>query len=101
MKLYKHVPITVVRVDIFERTVGCKTITIMETDPHYVADTLQDMLREELVTLTFNPLKKIHKVTVQCYRQEGLKKEKGKYKSFTVNGLSIEEIKGIFIRNLD
>jgi hypothetical protein len=101
MKLYKHVPTTVVRVDIFERKIGCKTITVVEEDPFFVSEELQKILKNKTISITLNPLNSIHKVTVQCYRQEGLKKEKGKYKSFTVNGLSIEEIKELFIKNLD
>ena len=56
------------------------------------------MLPKE-VEVKLNPTEPLSKVGVQCYEHDG--KKKGKYKRFTVYGLTVDEVYEIFISNLE
>ncbi len=99
MKLYKFDRPKVVRVDIFIKG-ECKTFTVDERDAVKVSENLKKILSKELVTVKINPIMPpTLKVTVQCYEHDG--KVKGKYKSFRVYGLTVNEAHEMFMKNFE
>jgi hypothetical protein len=97
MKLFKFERPIVVRVDVFVKG-KCKTFSIDESDAEKVSNELKNMLPNE-VEVKLNPKEPLSKVGIQCYEHDGVKK--GKYKRFTVYGLTVEQIYIIFMKNLE
>lgn len=100
MKLFKFERPTIVRVDIIERGVEGKTFSLEEKDPEYVREQLKQMLNFNRA-VTINPLttKKLNSVLVQCYEHKG--KSKGKTRSFTCYGMSVDEIYDLFMLSIE
>lgn len=96
MKLFKVERPTVVRVDVFVSK-ECKTFTLDERVAEDVAHKLRELLPKQIIC-THSPLVPLSRVTVQCYEHDG--KKKGKYKSFSVYGLSVEQTYNLFIDNI-
>lgn len=96
MKLFKVERPTVVRVDVFVSK-ECKTFTLDERVAEDVVHKLKELLPQQ-INCTHSPLFPLSRVTVQCYEHDG--KKKGKYKSFSVYGLSVEETYNIFINQI-
>jgi hypothetical protein len=97
MKLFKIDRPTVVRVDIFVKG-HCKTFTLDERDAEKVRDELKRILSREF-TIKINPLNPLPKVGIQCYEHTG--SAKGKHKTFTSYGLTVERIYSIFMENIE
>lgn len=97
MKLFKVPPQTVVRIEIIERGKKSKTITVDETDPEFVAGQVKQMLSSVKAEIT--PLVSPKKVSVQCY--SCISNKKGKFSTFTVHTLSVDEIHSIIMDNLE
>lgn len=96
MKLFKPERPTVVRVDVFVSK-ECKTFTLDERVAEDVAYKLKEMLPQQ-INCTHSPLVPLSRVTVQCYEHTGSKK--GKHKSFSVYGLTVEETYKLFMDNI-
>ncbi len=97
MKLFEFKRPLLIRVDVFIKG-KCKTITLDESDLTKVVDELKNTLPKE-VNVKINPSEPLSKVSVQCYEHDG--KVKGKYKRFTIYGLTVDEVYGFFINSLD
>lgn len=97
MKLFEFKRPLLIRVDTFVKG-KCKTFTLDESDLSKVVNELKNMLPKE-VSIKLNPTEPLNKVGVQCYEHDG--KIKGKYKKFTVYGLSVDEVYEMFINNLE
>lgn len=97
MKLFKVERPTIVRVDVFVKK-ECKTFTLDERDACKVAQNLMAIL-PQTIECTHSPLVPLSRVTVQCYEHDG--KKKGKHKSFSVYGLSVEEVYNTFMVQLE
>lgn len=97
MKLFNFERPTIVRVDIHQKG-ECKTFSVDENDSTRVANELKKILSKK-VSVTINPTESPQKTKVQCYEHTG--KEKGKYKTFTIYGLTVSEAYEIVMNNLE
>lgn len=98
MKLFKAPPHTVVRIEIIERGKESKTLSVEETDPVYVSESLKKMLNRG-VNVNINPLEKQKPISIQCYACVGNKK--GKFSTFTTYTLNVEQIYNLIMLNLE
>ena len=101
MKLLDKESITVIRVEIVQRHEKCRSITIVdEPNVTNVSNTLKGMIPRQ-INISIDPLSSLPVVTVRCYTQKGGNtKSKKEYKSFTVTGMTPDEIKELFIKEL-
>lgn len=98
MKLFKAPPHTLVRIEIIERGKESKTLSVEETDPVYVSESIKNMLKRG-INVNINPLKKQNPISIQCYACTGSKK--GKFSTFTTYTLNVEQIYNLIMFNLE
>lgn len=97
MKLFIPPSNTVVRIEIIERGNISKTITVDERDSLVVSNNIKEMLNADF-QVNLNPLSPPRKISIQIYDCVGGKK--GKFNTFTVYGVSVEEVYLTIMGNL-